>query len=151
MDVVVAAILMAVGVLVMWDSVRLGWSWGSDGPQAGYFPFRVGFLIFVSSAITLLTSLFRRGEGGAFVRRDQFLLVLQVLIPSAVFVAAIGFVGIYVAMALFIAFFMWWHGGFSLLKIVPIAVLVPLALFLMFEIWFLVPLPKGPIETYFDY
>ena len=46
---------------------------------------------------------------------------------------------------------MWWQGGFSLVKIVPVAILVPVALFLMFEVWFLVPLPKGPIEQWLGF
>jgi len=28
---------------------------------------------------------------------------------------------------------------------------VPFALFLLFEIWFLVPLPKGPLEEFLGY
>jgi hypothetical protein len=28
---------------------------------------------------------------------------------------------------------------------------VPVALFLMFEVWFLVPLPKGPIEQWLGF
>ena len=46
---------------------------------------------------------------------------------------------------------MWWLGKYPLYKIVPVAIAIPLALFLMFEIWFLVPLPKGPIETALGY
>jgi putative tricarboxylic transport membrane protein len=150
MDITVAAILMAFGALVMWDSYRLGMTWGLEGPRAGYFPFRVGSLIVISSAITLVLSATRRAENGAFVRWHQFRLVLQVLIPTAVFVFAIGYIGIYLAMAIFIAMFMWWHGRFSVVRIAPVAILVPIALFFMFEIWFLVPLPKGPIEEWLN-
>src|SRR3954451_20731971 len=100
MDIVVAALLIATGALVMWDSWRLDLSWGLEGPKAGYFPFRVGALIFLSAAVTLVVSLRRRSESGTFVRWDQFKLVLQVLVPTAVFVFAIGYLGIYVAMAL---------------------------------------------------
>ena len=32
-------------------------------------------------------------------------------------------------------------------KVVVGGVLVPLVLFVVFEIWFLVPLPKGPVEA----
>ena len=60
-------------------------------------------------------------------------------------------VGIYLASAVFIAFFMWWLGKYPVAKIIPVAVGVPLALFVMFEIWFLVPLPKGPLETALGY
>ncbi len=152
MDIVVALILMAFGGLVIWDSIRLGWRWGLEGPQSGYFPFRVGSLIILSSAVTLAIALVRhRREARVFVRRHQLMLVLQVLIPSAIFVFLIGYIGIYIAMALFIAFFMWWQSRFSIVRIAPIAILVPIALFLMFELWFLVPLPKGPVEQWLGF
>jgi putative tricarboxylic transport membrane protein len=152
MDIVVALVLMAIGGIVIWDSIRLGIHWGLEGPQAGYFPFRVGTLIILSSLATLILTLVkRRREPGVFVRRHELMLVLQVLVPTAVFVFLIGYIGIYIAMALFIGFFMWWQGRFSILKILPVAILVPVALFLMFEIWFLVPLPKGPVEDWLGF
>jgi putative tricarboxylic transport membrane protein len=152
MDIAVALLFMVIGAIVIWDSIRLGWRWGLEGPQAGYFPFRIGTIIILSSAATLAIALFRRRrETGAFVRRHELMLVLQVLIPSAVFVFLIGYLGIYIAIALFIAFFMWWQGRFSIVRILPVAVLVPIALFFMFEVWFLVPLPKGPIEEWLGF
>ena len=33
----------------------------------------------------------------------------------------------------------------------PMAVAVPIILFVVFEIWFLVPLPKGPFEAWLGY
>jgi hypothetical protein len=86
-----------------------------------------------------------------FVEPQQFQRVLQVLIPSVVFVLAIRYVGIYVAGGLFIACFMWWLGRYPLAKVAIVSVLVPLALFVTFEVWFLVPLPKGPLEAAFGY
>ncbi|MDF2763178.1 MAG: hypothetical protein K0S81_156 [Rhodospirillales bacterium] len=152
MEIVVALIIMAFGGLVIWDSIRLGWRWGLEGPQAGYFPFRVGVLIVLSSAVTLAIALFRRRrEAGVFVRRHELMRVVRVLIPSAIFVFLIGYIGIYIAMAFFIAFFMWWHGRFPILKSAPVAILVPLGLFFMFELWFLIPLPKGPIEEWLGF
>jgi hypothetical protein len=38
-------------------------------------------------------------------------------------------------------------GGFSYLKTLAVSLGVSLSLFVMFEIWFKVPLPKGPIEA----
>jgi hypothetical protein len=152
MELVVAALFMAVAALVMWANWRIGAGWASDGPQAGYFPFYMGLLMFLASAATFGIHLF--GAGGRsvnFVDRSQLRMVLQVLVPAAVFVFAIRYLGIYVAAAAFIAFFMWWLGRYPLYKIVPIAVLIPLALFMMFEVWFLVPLPKGPLEATLGY
>ena len=73
--------------------------------------------------------------------------MLKVLLPTFVYLGVLYFVGIYVASVLYIGLFMMWLGKYSLAKTVPVAVLIPLALFWLFEIAFLIPLPKGPLET----
>ena len=152
MDVVVAALLMAVGAVVMVGSYRLGAGWSPSGPESGYFPFYVGLLILASSAATLLINLFAKNPNRApFVEPEQLRRVLQVLAPSIVFVLFIDYIGIYVAGCLFIASFMWWLGKYPLRTVAPVSVLIPLALFFLFEVWFLVPLPKGPVEAFFGY
>ena len=92
-----------------------------------------------------------------FVTKPQFGRVLAVLIPSTIYVAAIGGLnlgpihipglGLYLASAIFIALFMIFIGKESPLKAVLVGTAVPIVTFLMFEKWFLVPLPKGPIEA----
>jgi hypothetical protein len=152
MDAIVAAILMAVGAVVMVNSYQLGAGWSATGPESGYFPFYVGALILLSSTITLLVTLFGKSPNRApFVEGKQFQRVLQVLIPSFIFVMAIRYIGIYVAGALFIACFMWWLGKYPPAKVAIVSVLVPVALFVLFEVWFLVPLPKGPLEAALGY
>ncbi len=152
MEIVVSGLFVALAVLIMYDNWRIGARWAADGPQAGYFPFYIGLIMFVASAANLVINLINRsGERANFVERAQFKQVLQVLIPTVAFVGLIAVLGIYLAAAIFIAFFMGWLGKYPLSRIVPIALLVPLFLFVMFEIWFLVPLPKGPIETALGY
>ena len=152
MDLLVAAILMVVGAVVMKNSYDLGAGWSSTGPDSGYFPFYIGLLILASSTVTLLITLFtRKPDRTPFVESQRFLRVLQVLIPSFIFAFAIDYIGIYVAGGLFIACFMWWLGKYPLPKVIIVSVLVPLVLFFVFEEWFLVPLPKGPVEAFFGY
>jgi putative tricarboxylic transport membrane protein len=152
MDVVVAAIMMGVGALVMVGSYELGAGWSPTGPESGYFPFYIGALILLSSTATLLITLFTKSpDRTPFVVPEQFKRVLQVLIPSFIFAIAIEYIGIYVAGGLFIGCFMWWLGKYRLPKVVMVSVLVPLTLFVVFEVWFLVPLPKGPVEAFFGY
>jgi len=151
MEIGVAALFMGVAALIMYDNWRIGARWADDGPEAGYSPFRVGAIMFIASAVTFGVNLLTRAPASNFVARTQLTRVFQVLVPTVVFVVTIGFLGIYVAAALFITFFMWWLGKYPIYKILPIAVLVPLALFFMFEVWFLVPLPKGPLEDAFGY
>ena len=54
MDVAVALGFVAFGVLVAYDSVRIGARWADDGPQSGYFPFYVGLIIFFAFFYTAI-------------------------------------------------------------------------------------------------
>ena len=133
---------------MVYDSVRLGARWAEDGPQAGYFPFYVGLLVCLSAAVNFVMALVNRRDAGRdFVELDKLKLVLAVLVPAAVYVAAIGWIGIYVASAVFIAFFMRWLGKYPWWKVAVVSVGTMVAFFLIFEVWFLVPLPKGPLEN----
>lgn len=155
METVVAAILFAVGALVVIDSFRLGARWGDDGPQSGYFPFYIGLLLCASSLATLAQRAFAdwKGRGrfrGEIARRESLFvawgplkLVLSVLVPAIVYVLAVQLIGIYVASAVYIALFMVWLGRYPWPKSVAIGVAVSVAVFLMFEVWFKVPLYKG--------
>ena len=151
-EMVVAGVILLLGLVVVFDSRRVGAGWADDGPQAGYFPFYVGLVLCAASAWTLLRAAFsNHAVAGAFVSRKKLLLVLSVFVPSLIYVLAIYFIGIYVASALFIGAFMYWHGRFPWIKIIPVSVIVPLSMFLLFEVWFLVPLPKGPLEALVGY
>jgi len=148
MDIAVTAVFLVFGVVVSWDSYRLGASWGSDGPQAGYFPFYIGLIIIFCSLITLGQALaMAAARNLPFVMRGQLKMVTLVMVPTLVYVALIGWLGIYVASTIYIALFMWWLGKYSWIKFVSVSVGVNVAFFLMFEIWFKVPLPKGPLEA----
>jgi putative tricarboxylic transport membrane protein len=155
MEIVVALLLLAVAGIVIADSLRLGVRWRElEGPGAGYFPFYIGVILAISSAVLLLRAIFdRRGTARLriFVSKPGFRQVLAVLVPLIAYVASIGFIGIYVASAIYIALFMWHFGRYSPVKGGAIGVAVSLALFAMFEIWFLVPLPKGPVEDFFGF
>jgi putative tricarboxylic transport membrane protein len=152
LEIVVAVLFLVFGAIVVWDSRRLGASWGSDGPQAGYFPFYVGSLICIASLFNLVRA-FQMGERGreAFVERGQLKMILTVMVPTVLYVAMIANpwfpLGIYVASAIFIAFFMRYLGKYAWVKIVPVSVGTMFFFFLMFEVWFKVPLPKGPLEA----
>jgi hypothetical protein len=144
----VAAIVLLFGAVVVFDSYRLGASWGDDGPQAGYFPFYVGMLICLSSAAVLVRALRDSALAAeSFVSREELTMILTVLVPTVVYVALIAFLGFYLASTVYIAYFMWHLGKYSWIKIVPVAAGVSVAFFLTFEIWFQVPLPKGPLEA----
>src|SRR4051812_40091744 len=88
-EIVVAVLFLAFGALVIYDSRRLGASWGSDGPQAGYFPFYIGVLICISSLVNLVSAL-NRADRRPFVSWGQLRMVLIVMVPYTVYVALIA-------------------------------------------------------------
>jgi putative tricarboxylic transport membrane protein len=149
-DLTTALVLMAGGVLVIWDSLRLGIGWGSDGPQSGFFPFWLAVLL-IASCVTIAWQAGRRRRGRPFLTREQLKPVLTTLLPSAGFVVLTQFIGLYVASALFMGFYMRWIGRYGWVPIVLVSVLFPVVTFLVFETWFLVPMPKGPLEAWLGY
>jgi hypothetical protein len=147
MEIAVAVIIFVLGAIVVFDSYRLGSKWGTDGPQSGYFPFYIGILLCFSSLGTLVQTFLKKdGVREVFVDWGPLKLVFTVLIPALVYVVFVQYIGIYVASAIYIAVFMVWLGKYSWVKSAVIAVVVNVIFFLMFEVWFKVPLFKGDLD-----
>jgi putative tricarboxylic transport membrane protein len=148
-ELVVAALFFIFGAIVIYDSVRLGFGWQDvHGPRPGYFPFYIGLLICVSAVVNLVRALRIAPEKArTFVQVGQLKLVLAVLIPTAIYAALVTWIGIYASSVLFIGFFMRWLGKYPWWKVVVVSVLTVVVFYVIFEIWFQVPLPKGPVES----
>ena len=146
-EVVVALTVLGLGLLVIFDSQRLGAGWGSDGPAAGYFPFYIGLLMSHSCVVTLVQTFFGRtgkvAAGKVFVEWKALRQVLSVLLPALVYVLGIQLIGLYVASTIYIAGFMLWLGGYGWVRSVIVGFGVSAVAFLTFEVWFQVPLYKG--------
>ena len=146
-DAVVAAIIFALGTVVVWQAWKLGAGWTTDGPGAGYFPFYIALILCLASAANFVKALRARARGDAgFVDREQLVRVLSVLVPAIVYVLAVVFVGLYVASAIYIAVFMVVLGKYPAWKSAIVGIAVSAAFFAMFEVWFKVPLYKGTLH-----
>jgi putative tricarboxylic transport membrane protein len=153
-EIIAALFFAVIGAIVVFDSFRTGFRWGNDGPEPGYFPFYIGLTLIGAAAWVLFQTI--RGwtkDGGrkAFAQADEFRLVMRMFLPICLFVAGVFVLGIYAASILYITLFMMWEGKFGWAKSLAVGVAVPLFLFVLFELWFLVPLPKGPIEQLMGY
>ena len=147
-EIVVAVLFLLAGAVVVYDSLRLGAKWAEDGPEAGYFPFIVGVIICIASAINLAAVFaWARDMDQTFVEVGQLKMVLAVLVPTSIYVGLVGFLGIYVASILFIAFFMRWLGKYDWWKLAAVSIGNSVFFFVIFELWFKIPLPKGPLEA----
>ena len=144
-EVGVAAFMALLALIGIYGSIKVGIGWGGEGPRAGFFPFYVSIIVLIACAINLISVLAMDKER-VFAEWGQLRQVLSVLVPTIVYVGLIPYLGIYVSSALLIAFFMRLFGRYGWIVTVAVSVAVPVLTFLMFETWFLVPLPKGPLE-----
>jgi hypothetical protein len=146
-EAAVAALVVLMGIVIIVGARDLGSGWTSDGPGSGYFPFYIGVILCIAGAGILYQGLLGKNRNTeVFVDSEQLKRVLQVLIPAAVYVGAVQFLGLYVASAIYIALFMVVLGKYSWLKSVIAAVAVNVLFFMMFEVWFKVPLFKGSLD-----
>ena len=137
--------MIVFAIVVIIGSLQIGIDWASDGPRAGFFPFYCGLFVLVASCVNFYQAVSERG-GGLFAEWGQLGQVISVVIPAGVYVALVPTVGMYAASALLIAVFMKWIGKYGWAMVLGISAAVPIITFIVFERWFLVPLPKGPIE-----
>lgn len=137
-------------IIVIYGSYRVGIGWGAEGPKAGFFPFYVGIAILIASIVNFVQA-WPTSRKREFSEWGQLRQVALVLIPTTIYVALIPPLGLYVMSMLLIAFFMRWLGKYGWPLIAGISIGVPVVTFIIFEKWFLVPLPKGPIENLLGY
>jgi hypothetical protein len=135
-----------------WDNWRTGIHWESTGPQAGYFPFYVAMIMAAACAWGLALEFLKRGTPDKpFVRRNQFKRVMQVFVPTLLFVPATQWLGLYVSSFILIAGFMIVVGKLKPWVSLLTAFVFTAAMFITFEIAFDVIMPKGPLERLLGY
>jgi hypothetical protein len=144
-EVGVAAFMALLGVITVIGSLQVGIGWGAEGPKSGFFPFWIGLIVIGTSLYNMVRA-YTRGSRKLFASWMQLTQVLKVVLPLTIYVGAIPWLGIYLASALLIAGFMRWIGRDGWLLTLAISIGLPIIIYVTFERWFLVPLPKGPIE-----
>jgi putative tricarboxylic transport membrane protein len=150
--IVVYLLLLGLAALLAWDNWRTGMAWEADGPQAGYFPFYLSMILGAACLFGLFFQLrAQTATGGAFVTRDQFRRVLQVLVPTLLFCLAMQWLGLYVASFFLIAGFMRFVGRMALWKSLLAGFLFSIIMFVTFDVAFDVIMPKGPLEAFFGH
>lgn len=153
LDIAVAIFFLIVCAIVMTDSLRLGIAWKpNEGPQPGLFPFYIVVAMGIASIINLTKALPHTEEGAETAVNTVGLgRMAAIFVPAVVFVLATNYIGIYVSAAIYIGSFMVFFGKFPVWKAAVVSLSLAIVNFMMFEVWFLVPLPKGPLETALGY
>ena len=152
-EILCAAALLIVAGVVAREAIRLEIGWGEIGPKGGFFPFWLAVLLGSSSLVTLIRAVFEGNKQAAepFLSRERLGLVLTVLVPIALVVPLIEIAGLYLTAFLYLLVYIWWNGRKSWVVIGAISLLFPLAIYLIFERWFLIPMPKGLLEAYLPF
>lgn len=153
-DIVTAGILLAIGLLLMADSIRLGVGWAMEGPRAGFWPALMALGIIVGSIIVLVQAFQRKGvskKTEPFIPREAIKPVLQCLIPAAMMVVLTEFIGLYISAGLYLAVYMRWIGRHSWVTVILLSIGIPLASYFLFDKIFLIPMPEGSLTSYLGF
>ena len=146
MEIGIAAMLAAAGGIVSVSSLAHDIGWSATGPGAGYFPFRVGVLLTVAG-IALVIQRLRIRTDAIFATRPDLRRTLGVVLPTAALAGGTMVLGSYVASGLFLAFMMRRHGGYGWLPAAAFGAVSIAVFYMVFDLWFRVPLAKGPLEA----
>lgn len=153
-EILMALVLLLGAAVLLREALRLPIGWTAVGPGAGFFPFWLAVGV-AACAVILLGQGVRASSTeesrAPFIPPGAWKPLLAVFLPMAAVVALVDYLGIYLGGGLYLAGYTWLVGRHRWHIILPLSVLVPLALFLIFEKWFLLPLPKGAILEYLLY
>jgi hypothetical protein len=144
-DIIVALFLFGLALLIAWESLQLDIGWGVNGPAGGFFPFWLAIGLAICCLVILAQAIRQPAAPppGPFVARGGWVPVLKVALPATAMVALSELIGLYPAAALYIGFYMRWIGKHHWLLVFAVSLVVPLISYVIFDKWFLIPMPKG--------
>ncbi len=148
-DIVTAAILLGIGLLILLDCIRLGVGWGMEGPRAGFWPFLMALGMVLGSVVILVQAVQRKGVAKSdkpFIPREAIKPVLQCAIPAAAMVVLTEFIGLYIAAGLYLAVYMRWIGRHSWVTVLILSIGIPAVSYIVFDKFFLIPMPEGRLK-----
>jgi hypothetical protein len=143
-----ACATLALGLVILVGATEFGIGWDVSGPQPGAFPFYMGVLVAASSlGIILQTLLTGAGRRVVALDRAQAIRVATFFAPMVAFVVGAILLGLYVATALYLFLVMRLQGGYPAWRAAVTGLGVAGFFYLVLEVWFQVPLMKGPLEA----
>jgi hypothetical protein len=151
-DRLIAVAIMAMSVYFMWHATVLpiGWNGMTGGPGGGAFPFWLSAIMFVCAGGILIRSMRGNTEySGTFFDPDTLKAVVSVVIALVITIGLIPWLGAYVALPLFLLWYLKVFGGHGWLLTILIVIGTPVFLFFFFEVTLKILLPKGLTEPYF--
>jgi putative tricarboxylic transport membrane protein len=146
-EVATALVTLALGGAIAIGALANGIRWTDAGPEPGAFPFYVGVLVVGASLGNLAWAWRRHRADGAFLTPAQAKRIAAFGVPLLGFVALSLALGFYVATACYLCAVMRWQGRYRWTSSIAVALGTALFFFVVLEVWFKVPLLKGPLEA----
>ncbi len=145
-DILVAAVILCLGLLVGVDTLRMGAGWGPEGPQAGFFPFLMAILVVFGCVMVIRQAV--KGTSSVkgskpFVPEGGMKPVLTVLIPACGMVLLTEVIGLYLAAMIYLVAYIRFVGEFRWRTVLLVSIPVPLISYWLFDKIFLIPMPMG--------
>jgi hypothetical protein len=150
MELAMAGLLLAIALFLLTGAMSHGVGWTRSGPEAGQVPLLVAVALALSSLAIAAEVLWKhRGAAQSFLRVGEGRRVASLFLPLLAFLATVYFLGLYVPTWIYIGAVMRWQGRYSSFLSLAVASGTIVAMVLIFELWFQIPLLKGPIEAMF--
>jgi len=150
-DRVIAIAIMALSAYFMWHAIALpiGWNGMTGGPGGGAFPFWLSLIMLLSAGGVLLRSLMQAPSSQHFFDSQMLRSVILVVVALFVTIALIPVLGAYIAIPLFIFWYIKMYGRHGWVLTAALTIGTPVFLFFFFEVTLKILLPKGVTEPLF--
>jgi hypothetical protein len=146
----IAVGLMGLSGYFMLHAVALPIGWvENQGPGGGAFPFWLSLVMLIASGGILLKSLRSAAPAEPFFDPETRRSVALVAVAVVITIALIPLVGAYVALPLFMLWYLKFFGGHGWLLTGILVTTTPVGLFFFFEVTLKILLPKGVTEPLF--
>jgi hypothetical protein len=157
-EIIAGLILMAFSIwsAILSTEVPFGWVRG-EGPGAGFAPFWLSIIMLICSAAVTIKALLGKIPAGwkdkkyfetAAEGKFAFWHILSLIVALAI----TPVVSMYGAILFLVLFHMKFLGrkAHSWLNTIIVAIVIPVGIFVFFEMFMLIPLPKGMLDPFFD-
>lgn len=153
-ELVMAIALAVLSLYFMWESAKLPIGWiPEEGPGGGAFPFWLSAGMLVCCGAIIVRWVRRTSPPSRsdepFMDRRTLKLFLIGAGSLTVMIGSIHVIGVYVAIPLFLVYYMRFFGKHGWPTTMSLAIGTPIATFFFFEIALKITLPKGYTEPAF--